>query len=153
VITFQEIVDIFWNEHDPFRGSWSRQYRNVMFYHSEEQREIAGRSRDLLAQREGRPVKTEILPYNGFTLAEDYHQKHTLHRFPALIEEMQRIYSIREMTDSTAAARLNGYLAGYGSCDMLRGEIDLLGLSEDGKIALSNVVCGNKTAVTCTSGK
>lgn len=145
---------MFWNEHDPSSGSWSRQYRNVLFYHYDEQRRTAERSRDELAERTGRKVKTEIIPYTGFTRAESYHQKHTLKRFPHLTEEMKAIYpSDKALTDSTAAARLNGYLAGYGSCDMLKEEIDLLGLSEEGKSRLASIVCGKKSAITCTTSK
>jgi len=99
-------------------------------------------------------VKTEVLPYTGFTRAEDYHQKHTLKRFLGLTNEIKAIYpSEKDLTDSTAAARLNGYLGGYGSCDMLKDEIDLLGLSEEGRSDLASIVCGKKGAITCTTSK
>jgi len=154
VISFEQIVDIFWKEHDPTSSSWSRQYKNILFYLGDEQRRIAERSRDLIAERTGRKVKTEVLPYAGFTRAEDYHQKHTLKRFRGLTDEMKAIYpSEKDLTDSTAAARLNGYLGGYGSCNTLKGEIDLLGLSEEGRSDLASIVCGKKGAITCTTSK
>lgn len=67
---------------------------------------------------------------------------------------MKVVYpSEKDLTDSTAAARLNAYLAGYGSCDMLKEEIDLLGLSEGGRSELASIVCGKRSAITCTTSK
>jgi peptide-methionine (S)-S-oxide reductase len=45
------------------------------------------------------------------------------------------------LVSSTAAARVNGYLAGYGGCDTLKGEIDGIGLSAEGSMTLVDIVC------------
>ena len=44
---------------------------------------------------------------------------------------------------STAAARVNGYVGGYGSCDNLQEEITTLGLSETAGDRLLKSVCGS----------
>ena len=46
----------------------------------------------------------------------------------------------RDLVDSTAAARLNGYVGGHGSREQLLKEIDDLGLSESGRETLEDLV-------------
>ena len=76
------------------------------------------------------PVATEILPAGPFTLAEGYHQKYYLRQRPDLLAEFEAIYPTAEaLSGSTAAARVNGYLAGYGAPAELQSELDGLGLS------------------------
>lgn len=80
-ISYDAILDVFWRHIDPTdpggqfgdRGSY---YRSVVFYHDEEQRRIAEKSREQL-QKSGRfdkPVVTEILKFTKFYDAEEYHQ-------------------------------------------------------------------------------
>lgn len=80
-ITFNDLVDIFWEQIDPTdpggqfadRGS---QYQTAIFYHDAEQQRIAEASKDSL-ETSGRfegPVTTRILPAQEFYPAEDYHQ-------------------------------------------------------------------------------
>jgi methionine-S-sulfoxide reductase len=153
-ISYGELLDIFWESHNPESRSWSRQYMAAVFYQDEGQRRLAEETRDRLAGKTGGRILTEILPYTGFTLAEDYHQKHALRRFPELMEEFAVMYpSPGGLLSSTAAARMNGYLAGYGTCEALRGEIAGLGLSERGRGMLLEIVCGRKTAITCAPPK
>jgi hypothetical protein len=76
------------------------------------------------------PVATAILPAGPFTLAEGYHQKYYLRQRPGLLAEFEAIYPTPEaLAGSTAAARVNGYLAGYGAPAELQAELDGLGLS------------------------
>ncbi|MCG2721997.1 MAG: peptide-methionine (R)-S-oxide reductase MsrB [Thermodesulfovibrionales bacterium] len=80
-ITYEELLDYFWRHIDPTdpggqfvdRG---QQYRSAIFYHDEEQRRLAEKSRDTLAKsgRFKKPVVTEIIPFTHFYEAEDYHQ-------------------------------------------------------------------------------
>jgi peptide methionine sulfoxide reductase msrA/msrB len=80
-ITYEELLDYFWRHIDPTdpggefvdRGS---QYRSIIFYHDEEQRKLAEKSKDAL-DRSGRfkkPVVTEIIRFTKFYEAEGYHQ-------------------------------------------------------------------------------
>jgi peptide-methionine (S)-S-oxide reductase len=129
-ITYQELLDAFWTGHDPTHRSWSRQYASFIFVHNEEQRRLAEISKARLAMDRGSTIYTEIVPYNGFTLAENYHQKHSLRQFPEFQDELKRIYtSPADFLASTAVARVNGYLGGEGSYEALLKEKDSLGLS------------------------
>jgi peptide methionine sulfoxide reductase msrA/msrB len=80
-VTYEQLLDVFWRHIDPTdeggqfvdRGS---QYRSAVFYHDEEQKGIAEKSRDALT-RSGtfaKPLATQILPLAIFYEAEDYHQ-------------------------------------------------------------------------------
>ena len=129
-ITYAELLDIFWASHNPRSRPYSRQYMAAVFYHDEEQKDLALASRDRVAGQLSGEIYTEVLPASEFYLAEDYHQKYSLRRSRAYYDELSAIYPRTEdLIDSTAAARLNGYLAGYGSREQLEVELSQLGLS------------------------
>ena len=76
VISYEDLLNVFWQEHDPTSLNWSRQYRNAVFYHSEEQKKLAEHYK---AKLDGSgafraPIVTEISPYTSFYPAEQYHQ-------------------------------------------------------------------------------
>jgi peptide-methionine (S)-S-oxide reductase len=133
-ISYEELLNVFWTSHDPSRQPWSRQYMSILFYHDEEQKRVAFEMRDRMATETGREILTEFVPFSGFYLAEDYHQKYRLQQDGVLVREFRTIYpDPGDFVDSTATARVNGYLAGYGSLEMLRDELDSLGLSAKGR--------------------
>ncbi|MFB5679197.1 peptide-methionine (S)-S-oxide reductase MsrA [Paenibacillus terreus] len=78
---YEKLLELYWVQVDPTdpdgqfhdRGP---QYRTAIFYHNEQQREAAERSRQELAAsgRFDKPIVTEILPAAVFYPAEDYHQ-------------------------------------------------------------------------------
>jgi len=87
IITFEHLLDIFWQCHNPTtlnrQGPDSgSQYRSAIFYHGEEQRIAAEKSRlacdasDLWTD----PIVTEITMAGQFWPAEDYHQKYLFRR-------------------------------------------------------------------------
>jgi len=83
VVTYDELLDIFWRNHDPTTPNRQgpdvgSQYRSAIFYHSEEQRVAAEASKRQLQEsgRFGSPVVTEIVPAGKFWEAEEYHQKY-----------------------------------------------------------------------------
>ena len=81
----------------------------------------------------GQAVTTVIAPLTTFYVAETYHQKHMLQNTP-LMAEMKSIYpDDKDWIDSTAAARLNGYLGGYGRQDAFERNVRRLGLSGEGE--------------------
>lgn len=82
-ISYQELVDIFWRQIDPTDpgGQFADRgdsYKTAIFYYSEEQREIAEKSKEKLAKSNiyPGPIVTEILPAKEFYPAEDYHQQY-----------------------------------------------------------------------------
>ena len=140
-ISYRELLDAFWTGHDPTHRSWSRQYASIIFVHNDEQRRLAEGSRARLAKERGSTIHTEIVPYAGFTLAENYHQKHSLRQFPEFEEELKGIYGDpKDFISSTAVARVNGYLGSEGSYETLLKEKDRLGLSAARKEELLKLV-------------
>lgn len=83
VISFEDLLQVFWRTHDPTTlnrqgNDVGTQYRSVVFFHSDEQRQIAEQYKQQL-DRSGsfaRPIVTEIVPFDVFYPAEDYHQNY-----------------------------------------------------------------------------
>ena len=113
----------------------------MVFYHDDRQKALALKTRDQVAARLQGPVATAILPAGEFTLAEDYHQKYYLRQRPGLLAEFTAIYPTRAaLAASTAAARVNGYVAGYGALAELQADLDGLGLSPTARRQLVDLV-------------
>ena len=75
-------------------------------------------------------MSTQIRPLTRFYVAEDYHQKFRLRQQDDLMWEFRSMYpDAGEFMNSTAAARINGYLGGHGSEAALRKDLSALGLS------------------------
>jgi len=133
-VTYADLLDIFWKSHNPAAQSWSRQYRAAIFYHGEEQGQLARAARRRIGDSLRSTVHTDVLPLGIFTPAEDYHQKYYLRQRRELLREFRRFYPDEQgFIASTAAARVNGALAGYGSREQLDREIDDLGISPSGR--------------------
>jgi peptide-methionine (S)-S-oxide reductase len=114
---------------------------SAMFHQGEEQKKAILASKARMEQKLGKPVKTAVLPLTTFWLAEDYHQKYELRCTADLIKEFKAIFpNEKDFTNSTAAARVNAYIGGSGTAEQLRKEIDLLGLSPEGKKRLQAYV-------------
>lgn len=80
-VSYEQLVDYLWKNIDPTdaggqfvdRGT---SYRSEIFYHDEEQKKTAEKSKAQLvkSKRFNKPVVTAIVPFKNFTAAEDYHQ-------------------------------------------------------------------------------
>jgi len=133
-IRYEKLLELFWSEHDPTGRAWSTQYKAVVFYHNDDQKRLAEEYRDRLAAKLKGRVHTEVIAFSRFYPAEAYHQKYYLRQNRRLLQEMQRYYPQEaELMNSTAAARVNGYLGRFGTIEDLKAGIDRLGLSEDAK--------------------
>jgi peptide-methionine (S)-S-oxide reductase len=148
-ISYSDLVNIFWNEHDPEMSHFSRQYMSIIFFHDAEQQQEAMRSRDAIQQRKPLKIRTEISPLSVFYLAEDYHQKYYLQSTPELMNEFRSFYPVhKDFVNSTAAARVNGYLGGYGMLISLQAELADLGLSESsGNLLKESIRHKNKVSI------
>ena len=115
---------------------------SAIFFHNDAQKALAIGSRSHEAARRNGTIHTEILPATGFHLAEAYHQKYALRGRQELLKEYEAIYpSFPDFLASRAVTRVNGYVAGYGTCETLREELDGLGLSPAGRKRLEEIVC------------
>ena len=81
VISYQEILDVYWMQFDPTDDGGSfvdrgHQYTSAIFVHSPEQRKLAEASKKALAEsgRFDDPIVTPIRTFEAFWPAEDYHQ-------------------------------------------------------------------------------
>ena len=135
-------MDVFWDSHNPVGQSWSRQYMSIVFYHNEEQRDIAVESKQRGEMKLGREIATEIIPFSEFYMAEDYHQKYYLRQESELMKGFNAIYpAIEDFMFSTAVTRVNGYVGGYGTLETFEEELSRLGLSEAGENRLLEIAC------------
>jgi peptide-methionine (S)-S-oxide reductase len=81
LITFEEILDIFWQAHDPTTlnrqgADIGTQYRSIILYADDEQKQQAEASRAKAQAKLQSPVVTEIVPLSKFWKAEDYHHNY-----------------------------------------------------------------------------
>ena len=70
ITNYEELLKIFWNNHDPCTKN-KRQYMSAIFYHDDEQKEAALRTKDEVTKSRNKPVATEILPAKEFYVAEE----------------------------------------------------------------------------------
>jgi peptide methionine sulfoxide reductase msrA/msrB len=80
-VSYEELLEVFWRQVDPTDSGGQfadrgNQYETAIYYYDDEERALAEKSRDELAQsgRFDRPIVTEILAAGAFYPAEDYHQ-------------------------------------------------------------------------------
>jgi peptide-methionine (S)-S-oxide reductase len=81
VISYKEIIRIFFSTHDPTTlnrqgPDVGTQYRSVIFYHDDQQRAIAEQVVKDIAEEEifNAPLVTQLEPLRAFFEAEDYHK-------------------------------------------------------------------------------
>ena len=81
IISFKEILSIFWETHDPTTlnqqgADIGSQYRSTIFFHNEKQKEIALNLKKELNESGvfKKEIITEIVAFKKFYLAEEYHQ-------------------------------------------------------------------------------
>ena len=81
IISFSELLDIFWEIHDPttlnYQGAdRGTQYRSVIYYYSDEQKAAAIASASAVQEQFRDPIVTELSPAPAFYPAEGYHQNY-----------------------------------------------------------------------------
>ncbi len=83
VVSFEQLLEVFWHTHNPTTknrqgADVGPQYRSVIFYHNEEQKEIALQSLEKTDASElwEDPIVTEVQPLKNYSKAENYHQNY-----------------------------------------------------------------------------
>ncbi|MBI4079568.1 MAG: peptide-methionine (S)-S-oxide reductase MsrA [Candidatus Levybacteria bacterium] len=83
IISYEKLLDVFWHLHNPTTKNRQgpdegTQYRSVIFYHSDWQKEIAKKSKEAIekASLYKAPIVTEIVPFTNFYEAEPHHQNY-----------------------------------------------------------------------------
>ncbi|MBI3623284.1 peptide-methionine (S)-S-oxide reductase MsrA [Candidatus Pacearchaeota archaeon] len=87
IVSYEKLLEVFWKIHDPTtldrQGlDIGNQYKSIIFYHTEEQKKKAEKSKKDLEKKGifGDPIVTEIVKAGKFWKAEDYHQKYLMKR-------------------------------------------------------------------------
>ena len=128
-----------WLAHDPTRAAHRGQYASLVLAHDDAQLAAARASVERLsASLGGRPLATRIEPLKRFWIAENYHQKYGLRQDRVLMADFRAMFGDDDMAfvNSTATARVNGYVSGYGTKAQLEAELESLGLSDAGRARL-----------------
>jgi len=129
-VSYKKLLAVFWHNHNPTQRSWSQQYKSAIFYHNDEQRRLALETQAFEEAQRNQKIQTEILPFSNFYLAEDYHQKYGLRGQRELMNEFKAMYpKDMDFVNSTAAARVNGYISGHATPEEMEATIANLGLS------------------------
>jgi peptide-methionine (S)-S-oxide reductase len=131
-ISWERVLDLFWQGHQPNFESSSLQYRAAIWYADDRQHEFIDTSREKCEREGGGAVKTPILPFEAFWRAEDYHQKYALQRHDRVMSTLREIYpEFERLVDSTVAARLNGFASGRGERALFEAEVESYGIPSD----------------------
>ncbi|UBM59864.1 peptide-methionine (S)-S-oxide reductase MsrA [Marinilongibacter aquaticus] len=82
VVDFKTLVEVYYDSQDPTtygqNPDFGESYRSIIFYSNEEEKQIAEDYKNQLAQsgKYSKPIVTEIIPFEKFWPAEDYHQNY-----------------------------------------------------------------------------
>ena len=131
VISYSELLEIFFASHDPYRPAYSRQYASLILYNNSEQQNLALEMKEKLEAESGREIKTEIKELDKFYFAEDYHQKFRLQQAQDFKDHYLSQLSMQGFINSPAVTKANGYFTGNGERDNIIQNIGELGLSTE----------------------
>lgn len=83
IVKYQDLLEVFWKTHDPTTPDRQGydvgpQYRSVVFYHNDEQKQLSEHYKKKLDASGifDKPIVTQIVPFTEFYRAEDYHQNY-----------------------------------------------------------------------------
>jgi methionine-S-sulfoxide reductase len=144
-ITYEELLHAFFELHNPCADALSSQYRSAIFYHDGKQQAAAQQALAAEQKRRGEKAQTEIAPLRTFTLAEDYHQKYHLQENKVFKAHFRELYpQTSDFVNSTAAARVNGFVDKQGKNADFERDIDSLGLPPEARKQLEEIAGGLK---------
>lgn len=80
-VSYEKLLEIFWKSHDPTnaRGvspDFGSEYRPIIFYRSAEQKAVIEKAKAEAQKKYPKPIVTEIVSFEKFYPAEDYHQNY-----------------------------------------------------------------------------
>ncbi|UGB30969.1 MULTISPECIES: peptide-methionine (S)-S-oxide reductase [Bacillales] len=122
VLSLDQILNQFFQQHNTMRPPRSIKYRSVLFYHNEEQQtNMLQKVEEMKRLHDDCYTYVEFL--DSFYEAEIRHQKYFLQRWKPIFKKWQELQEGKEsLTDSTLAVRLNGLYKSCGSLEELKQE-------------------------------
>ncbi|WP_372918213.1 peptide-methionine (S)-S-oxide reductase MsrA [Salegentibacter sp.] len=81
VVSFKTLVEVYFGSQDPTQVNGQgpdqgSQYRSIIFFQNEKQKEIIEEVKAKVAENYDKPIAAEVLPFQKFWVAEDYHQNY-----------------------------------------------------------------------------
>jgi peptide-methionine (S)-S-oxide reductase len=123
-IAYSDLLELFWNGHDPTRSSRGSQYRSILLCEGQTQFDEAVASAERKEAKLGRKVQTEVVLDKPFYPAEDYHQKWKLRQQRELFADLATQHSSEaELLNSFAATKLNAFAGGHLSRSELESSL------------------------------
>lgn len=119
---------MFWNSHNPLRAMRNSQYMTAIWFHDEAQAEAIGTAKTAIEEELDATILTPVRPLDVFYIAEDYHQKYGLQHSPLMSWFSRMFTEFNDFNNSTAAARLNGFVSGHGSQQLFNDECEAYGI-------------------------
>lgn len=139
-VSYEQLLDFFWQNHEPCATAWSRQYQAILFFGDAAQERAARASAALVHEREGRALRTEVVPLQRFFVAEDYHQKYALRQEHTLMQQLAPWFADEAaFRESPVTAKLNAYCAGDLRFPALQEALAPLGFEALGEGSLRTV--------------
>jgi peptide-methionine (S)-S-oxide reductase len=79
IVSFATLVDVYFGSQNPVQENGQgpdigSQYRSIIFYQNEEQKQIILEKKEALAKKLNKRIAAEVMPFQKFWVAEDYHQ-------------------------------------------------------------------------------
>ncbi len=81
IISYATLLETFWQIHDPTSlnrqgADRGEQYRSIIFYHTDDQKQLAQQAKQSVADRYSTPIVTEIMAASAYWLATEEHQQY-----------------------------------------------------------------------------
>jgi len=148
-ISYEKLLSLFWENHNSTSRS-STQYMSAAWYHNDDQKNLILKSKSKFEKENPNNGKivTKIAQAVRFYPAEGYHQKYYLRGKTQLMEHFKEL-PLEDFINSTIAAKVNGYLGGYGTLEQLEKEVDSFHLSSDSKSFLISLVKKKQSSGGC----
>lgn len=94
VVSFADLVDVYFGSQNPLQANGQgpdrgSQYRSIIFYQNEKEKEIILKKKNALAKELGTEPAAEVMAFDAFWIAEDYHQNYErLHPYSPYIQNV-----------------------------------------------------------------
>jgi len=120
LLSLDEILTQFFDQHNTTREPYSIKYRSVLFYQNEEQKEKMYQKVEEMKQKYG-VIYTTVEPFEQFYEEGTRHQKYYLQRWKPVYKTWCQLHlGENSLVESTLAARLNGLSRGCGTLEEIQ---------------------------------
>ncbi|WP_372753929.1 peptide-methionine (S)-S-oxide reductase MsrA [Mariniflexile sp.] len=106
IVSFETLVDVYFGSQNPTQvngqgNDKGSQYRSIIFYQNENQKQIILKKKEALAKKINAKVAAEVYPFQKFWIAEDYHQNY------------ERLHPNNSYIQNVSIPRLNRFKAKF----------------------------------------